>query len=130
MPPGTADAGLVAYIALPATARAQDLLISHSRRGTGGFWAASEYQRDGKTLPYCADYIVHFASTGPDSTRVQLFGIGAVVADGTEWRTAAAQDGLGLPWPRKFDKQRPVLPSLADKQAVLAALAKVLKVLK
>ena len=126
LPPGTADAALVAYLALPPAARAHDLLVQHGRLGYDQYWRAPEYQSAGPALPYRADYILHFAPDGTDRTYLEVIAFGAWVLDGKEWRVTAAQDGLGLPWPRRVDKQRDVLPSRADKQTVLAALLKLL----
>lgn len=126
LPPNTADAGLAAYIGLPVAARAQDLLISHSRRGWHDYWHVVEYQQAGTPQQYSVDYIVHLAPVGSDSTKLHLFGVKATVLDGKEWRILAGQDGLGLPWPRHVDKRRDVLPSPTDKRAVLATLVKLL----
>lgn len=124
LPPGTVEAALVAYVALPEAARTNDLLLSHGRMGYHDYWRAPEYQRAGEGLPYRADYIVHFAPVNSTTTRLEVIAFGAWVLDGKEWRVLAGQDGLGLPWPRKVDKMRDVLPSRVDKEVVLAHLLK------
>lgn len=119
-PPATITPALRAYITLPVRARATDLLL---QRGPGPFWPVPEYRdAQGQPLPYTCDHIVHLTALDAARTQLEIITLGSRVLDGKEWRLAAGQDGLGLPWPRRMPRSRDVAPSAADQQQVLARL--------
>lgn len=123
--PVTITPALRRYITLLAPARAADLLL---QRGPGPFWPVPEYQdAQGQPLPYTCDHIVHFTALDATHTQVEIITLGARVLDGKEWRLAAGQDGLGLPWPRRMPRSRDVAPSAADQQQVLARLVQLVE---
>lgn len=110
------------FITLPVPARAADLLM---QRGRGPFWSVSEYHdAQNQPLPYTCDHLIHFSALAADRTQIEVIALHSYIHDGKEWRLAAGQDGLGLPWPRRLPRSRDVPPSATDQQQVLAQLVK------
>lgn len=121
-PPATVTPALRELITLPVPDRTADLLM---QRGRGPFWSVAEYQdKQGQSLPYTCDHIIHFTVLAPARTQIEVIALHSRVLDGKVWQLYSGQDGLGLPWPTRRPRSRDVAPSAADQQQVLAQLVK------
>ena len=118
--PVTVTTALLAYLALPAAARAPDVYVDPDRR-----WPTADYANaQGQPLPYRCAYLLHFRPVTPGRTGLEVIAIDAHVVDGTRFGLKTDRDGLGVPWPGRVPRYRDVVPSLADQRQVLDQLVK------
>jgi hypothetical protein len=116
--PVTVTTALLAYLALPAAARAQDVYLNPTPR-----WSTAEYPAaKDQPLPYTCAYLLHFLPVSADTTRLEVIAIDANIIDGTRFGFKTDRDGLGMPWPGWVPRYRDAVPSLTDQQQVLARL--------
>lgn len=115
----TQDPGLPAYLQLPVPERQHDLQIESRAE-----WNANDVQKNGTSLPYSSDYLIHLKSLAPDETQVTVLGLNATVVDGQRWSVIS---DVFFTAPRRVDNVLSAPPSPVDKRAMLENLLKLLK---
>lgn len=114
--PVTVTTRLLAYLALPLAARAQDVYINPAQR-----WSTQEYvNAQGQPLPYSCGYLLHFRPATERATWLEVIAIDSSLLDGTRFGLKTDRDGLGWPLPGQVPHYRDVAPSLTDQRQVLA----------
>lgn len=115
----TQDPGLPAYLQLPVPERQHDLQIEARSN-----WTASDVQKNGKSLPYSSDYLIHLKSLTPDETQITVLGSNATVVDGQRWSVVG---DVFFVAPRRVDNVLSAPPSPVDKRAMLENLLNLLQ---
>jgi hypothetical protein len=108
---------ITSYRALAPAERANDLYLFDP---IGTFWT-SEYQSDGRPLPFHCHFIVHLGAPDPAHTEVRVLEHTPTVNAGRAFRM------LGHEGPGRYDDLRSVLPTNREREALLRLILSQLK---
>ena len=99
------------YRRIAPTDRENDLVL---REATGDRYWLSEYEANGRAVPFHGALIIHFIERSPGTTEVQVFEAVPMVWVGEHWAMSREGPGFG-----KYHDIRFVEPTVRDRVAVL-----------